>query len=76
MKIEFGEFKVEFPYEKYLEKYMGKNNSFETMFEKPNPEILNDFFKKMPIIMADYFEELAKTMEHHAKKSKQKKKDK
>lgn len=69
MEVQFGDIKIEIPYEKYLLKHC-MENPFGMMFPKPNPELFNAFLKGIPMDYAKYFEEYKKHMEKFVKMSK------
>ncbi len=69
MEIQFGDIKIEIPYEKYWLKH-SMENPFGMMFSKSNHDFFNTFFKRMPVDYANYFEEYRRCMEKFIKMSK------
>lgn len=56
MEIKFGNIKMKIPNEEYFKKFSSKENPFETMFSKSNPDLYIDVFKEIPTNFDHYFE--------------------
>lgn len=63
MKIKYGKFEIELPYEEYLLRFSKMGNPFGTMSQLPSQDFFNDLMKQSRASFKNHLNEYKKWIE-------------